>query len=102
MNQFDLPLGEKLRDDGVKQVSEHNKAFISCMRAIADYLINRDGQTTTDDLRMYAEAHDIKPSHHNAWGCIFREKKYKAIGHIKSIYASNHAREIKIWTIKEG
>jgi hypothetical protein len=90
-------LGRHLKERGQEQVGGHNEAFLRIMRAEALRVSKERGQVTSDDLRLYSSVHAIYPKHQNAWGAIFCGKGWKTIGRVKSIYATNHAREIKVW-----
>lgn len=91
--------GEKLKLDGKGSVEMNNLEFVKKMREHAVGIAERQGKVSTDDLRAYAQSIGVSPEHPNAWGSIFRGKKWKIVGRVKSRLASNHAREIREWGI---
>ncbi len=97
MDLFDYAKAKELADAGIQSVGTHNASFVDIMRAEARRIARAVGSVTSDDLRRYAKAHDLKPNHPNAWGAIFRGAEWKMVGRMKSKLMSNHAREIKVW-----
>lgn len=99
-NQMDLwSGGEALKEEGLDSVETKNKKFVDIMRARATELCLEFGRVTSDDLRRYAMELGIRPEHPNAWGSVFRGKKWTVVGRMKSKLASNHAREIRVWAL---
>ncbi len=82
---------------GLDLVEDHNFSFVDHMRDLAIAISNRDGQVTSDDLRRAATRLGIEPDHQNAWGAIFRGKRWKPMGYVNSTLPSNHARVIRVW-----
>jgi hypothetical protein len=93
--------GEAARDEGVALVSENNPTFVEIMREAARVLARKNGSVCSDDLRAYAQMCGIEPEHQNAWGAIFRGQEWVVVGRRKSRLTSNHAREIRVWTLRE-
>ena len=77
--QLNLSLGRRRRDAGKNAVSEHNKWFLITMRSYAKYCSLSKGETTIDDLRIWAEENEIYPDHPNTWGCVFHGKHWHVI-----------------------
>jgi hypothetical protein len=97
VNLLDLPAGEALRDKGVERVSRGSPGFLYLMREKAREICRIKGEVCSDDLRVYAAGEGIKPRHPNAWGAVFRESGWEAVGAKKSKVPSCHARMIRIW-----
>ena len=98
--QRDLFAGEELKEKGQKRVEGNNAGFVREMRAQAERICSVKGSVTSDDLREYARIRGMVPDHPNAWGSIFRGKRWVRVGYRKSEIASNHARTIAVWTLK--
>jgi len=92
--------GDLLRDQGKARVSTHNKSWLYWARNRAEHAIRVNGDTTTDDVREIAETCAYHPDHKNVWGCVFNDKRFKAIGYKKSTIPSNHSRKITVWALK--
>jgi hypothetical protein len=98
MSLFDADLSRSLKEQGLDQVEENND-FVAVMRGAAERIAREKGSVSSDDLRRYAIDHKIRPHHQNAWGAIFRGKRWRLVGRKRSKFVSNHAREIKIWEL---
>ena len=94
---FDLRAGEERQEVGAARVERGSPQFVATMRLIAITISNEKGEVTSDDLREIAMERNLRPSHPNAWGAIFRANGWRVIDRRKSRLASNHAREIKVW-----
>ena len=92
----------QLQLEGVRRVKVNGPVFNARMRAEALDFVARYGNVSTDDLRRYADRIGIEPHHPNAWGAIFRGKKWRRIGEKKSIWPSNHARRIGVYQLRHG
>jgi hypothetical protein len=99
---FSLGLGESLKEDGLAQIEESNEGFVWEVRRYAELFCSRHGSVTSDDLRRYAIERGIAPNHQNAWGAVFRGGGWRVVGRKKSEFASNHGREIRIWSNRPG
>jgi len=99
--QLSLQEGNALKEEGLDSVAANNKAFLALMRAEARRLAEQRGWVTSDDLRAYASQLNIEPTHHNAWGAVFRGPWWKVVGRRKSAVPQGHCREIKIWAYSE-
>jgi hypothetical protein len=94
------PSGEQLRDLGLDKAESNSKHFVDTMRTIAKKIAREKGSVSTDDLRIEAVKIDIAPFHHNAWGSIFRGPEWVVVDRKKSEFKGNHAREIKVWSLR--
>ena len=89
--------GQALREEGLDRVESNSHGFVDKMREVAADIALRRGWVNSDDLRLYAEAHDLRPHHPNAWGSVFRGSRWNQVGWMKSTIPSNHARSIGRW-----
>jgi hypothetical protein len=94
---FDLFDGIAARDAGIARVSARAEDFLVIMRRVAREIALTKGRVTSDELRIYARDHGIKPHHPNAWGAIFKGPNWIHVGTLQSAKKSNHARWIHIW-----
>ncbi len=94
---FDVEKGEQERDEGIARVGSNADTFVQDMREVAVAISREKGYVTSDDLRRIAADEGLEPHHPNAWGAIFRGKRWECIGRRKSAKVSNHAREIRVW-----
>lgn len=94
---MNLSEGQRLKHEGQEKVDARNKRFLYDMRVYARAMSHSIGSVTTDDLRRYATGLGQYPTHHNAWGCIFKQKGWTVIGRQPSKLASNHGRFIAVW-----
>jgi hypothetical protein len=91
-----------LRETGLSRVSHHNNTFLETMRSVARMLLRKGGfAISTDDLRKYAECHNIHPDHPNAWGAVFRDKSFVPCGFRQSTRENRHAGLIRVWTLRK-
>ncbi len=101
MNQLAFNLSEAiiLRDAGIKQVAENNSHFLEMARNVARSLAIAKYEITMDDVR---EACPLDPLHPAAWGAVFRHKDFICTYKRRnSKLVSNHAREIKVWRLRQ-
>ena len=89
------PDGEALRDKGIQKVSINNQLWLERARGVAASVAAYKGSVTTDDLR--GDTLIGEPGHPNAWGAVFRDKRFKPVGYTKSQIPSTHARMIRVW-----
>lgn len=94
--------GQQLRDEGIRRVSRGNVEFLKWARSVAREIAYRRGRVTTDDLRVYADAYGIEPSHPNVWGAIFRVPGWRHVGWAPSRRPSAHARYVRVWALEDA
>jgi hypothetical protein len=94
---FDAVEGQRLKRKGLERVEAKNARFIEKMRAYAREWSHHFSYVTTDDLRKYSEGAGLYPTHHNAWGAIFKQKGWMVIGRQPSKLAGNHGRYINVY-----
>ena len=96
--QFDLLEARRRRDMGIARVSGNNQKFIDWARHTALLEIHRHGSVTIDSIRDIQKFYGVdNPTHRNAYGAIFRDKRFKPIGFTPSKQVSNHGRRIIVW-----
>jgi hypothetical protein len=97
-----IDLGERLKEQGQKQVEEHNRQWIDWMRMQARFLAEKNGVVSTDDLQDLADWWNRHPGHPNAWGAIFRDAGFARVGYTKSRRPKARCRVISVWKLKEN
>lgn len=99
MNPDTLSLASAIaaRDYGIDAISLSHEPFISIMRKVAVTISQRDGQVTSDMLRLLASSWGLMPQHPNAWGAIFKTKGWRMIDRRQSQIVTSHARWIGVW-----
>ena len=95
MNQPDLFLGRKLRDDGIVRVIRPNTEwFDRAMDAFRDFL-TRNEYATVEAFRTHWERKE-KPTHPSAWSTLGREIQKRGwveyVRHVQSQRPQAHAR----------
>ncbi len=92
---------QRYKQQGLQRVEDHNSLWLHKLRRQATRIALRRGCVSTDDLRTYAEKlrllHNLTPSHPNAWGAVFKEKRFYCVGLALSRHPSNHGRRIALW-----
>lgn len=73
--------------------------FCALMRKVARKFASRSGTVTTDDLRKWASPRNIRPTHPNTWGSVFKTGGFHPIGRINSQIPTNHKRSICVWAL---
>jgi hypothetical protein len=95
-------VGEQKKEAGRNKVEANNEEWLEWMRFHAKEIARWTGCVTIDALREIANDFDRQPSHPNAWGCVFRNKKqWERIAYIKSKRPEAHARPVGVWKWKE-
>jgi len=93
MNQ----LGLQLKQRGLDAVEHSNETWVERMRICAREVSRECGGVTADDVRGYAQFIGWHPESPNAYGAVFRGKRWQCIGRKKSEHPGNHSREIRVW-----
>ena len=94
MTPTQLPLtGLQLRDKGIESLERHR--WVDNARVAAVALIAHFGWVTSDKL------HDVMgpPPHKNCYGAIFHDKRFVAIGRVRSTRPEAHGRWIEVWRL---
>lgn len=100
ITQTDLFDPQRLKDEGIQQVTEHNATWVA--RAIAEIsrLARIHSTVSADDLRLFIHR-EGPPKHPNAIGAAFSGAAKSGVirrdGIVKSTVPSNHARWITVW-----
>ena len=75
--QVDLFAGLAARDEGIRKVAENNEEFLDLARRTAVAICELRGCVTSDEVR---EAMPLVPKHPNAYGAIFKDKRFEWTG----------------------
>jgi hypothetical protein len=94
--------GEVLKELGLQTVEVNNADFISTAKSIARCLARKNGRVTMDDVREVLDMLGIDPKHPNSYGAVFTGKDWHFVGWARSRRPSNHARDLKIWSLQPG
>jgi hypothetical protein len=95
-------VGEQKKEEGRDRVEAANEEWIDWIRYHAKEIARWTGTVTTDELHEIADKLHRQPTHGNAWGCIFRNKKaWERTGHVPSKRPDAHYRLIGVWKLRE-
>ena len=98
--KFDLNQAIVMRDQGVKQVADHNSHFLEVARNVARQQAMTHGEITSDDVRKHCH---LAPAHPNAWGAVFKGPEWVWTGRYRASCAvSRHGGMQRIWRLKCG
>ena len=105
-NIFDFVEAKRLKDEGMAQAASNRKELLKEARTYAiHYALNFSGDRTctADDVAWMMETMHKKYSDlGNAAGSIFKSNDWAFTGRYKkSTKVSAHARDIKVWKLKE-
>lgn len=91
--------GRDRRDAGIERVARPNQEWLEAVRAEARRICGWKGHVTADDLQAWVRTSAIgPPTHHNAWGAVFKEPGWKPVGWRNSTRAKRQAGSIRMWT----
>ncbi len=95
-------VGEQKKEEGRNRVEAANEEWLDWMRYHAREIARWTGSVTTDDLHEIADSFKRQPTHPNAWGCVFRNKKtWKRTDYRPSKRPDAHYRLISVWELQE-
>jgi hypothetical protein len=95
-------VGEQKKEEGRDRVEASNEEWLDWMRYHAKEIARWTGRVTTDDLHEIADSFNRQPTHPNAWGCVFRNKRnWERTGYENSKRPSANYRLISVWAWKE-
>lgn len=100
MNNLQLALS--IRDRGIEQVSLNNASFLETMRGVARMICREKGEVTADDLREWADANHVEPSHPNCWGAVFHKSQFEFVRFTRSRLPQGHGNRQIVWRLKSG
>ena len=90
-----LPEGNRLRDAGVKKVSDKNQEWLQQAQKMAKAIAAKRGTVCSDDI------HEVFPpplkAHPNIMGAVFRGLGLKVVGFKQTTRPSGHGRMIKVY-----
>ena len=98
----DAVIGEARKRSGLKAVRGRNALFVSECRGYARQFAREQGQVSIEDVRRWAEARGLAPSHPNGWGAVFKTPEWRVVGFELSSIPSAHRRRVLIWALKTG
>lgn len=100
MSQMNLPLGESLKKDGMKNAADANHEVLMLAREIALHLAKQTGgRCHADMVQSVLIANGLELG--NAAGSLFKTQDWEWTGDfVKSDRVSNHARIIRVWRLK--
>ena len=58
-----LSFGERLKEEGMGRVSENNQDWLLWARTMARWFAERNGTTSTNDIRNVAKEQNMWPNH---------------------------------------
>lgn len=97
-----LNVARRNRDAGIRRVSDNNREFLAVMRAVAKEICQKRGWVCADDLRAWAKANNIEPTHYNAFGAILTVKEFTPGEYIVSRQPQGHANRIRKWVLRSA
>ena len=94
---FDLGAALDAKEEGIKRVCENNEEFLNIARGVAIGIARERGEVTNDDVR---KACPVQPTHHNAWGGVFRVPLFVWTGKVRtSALVQGHGNLQKVWRL---
>jgi len=103
-HKFDLFEGEQKKAEGMSLAASNRSNLLGFARKVARdiALLRPDRTASADDVGRALRRQGITQSLGNAAGSLFRGREWIFTGkRIKSKRVSNHAREIKVWRLRE-
>lgn len=94
--------GERRKRVGLATVGGNNAPFLRQCRAFARQFAESRGSVGIEDVRRWAAIAGLEPTHHNAWGAVFKEAMWEPCGVDKNAIPSAHARRVLRWRTKEA
>lgn len=99
---FGLSESEDRKSEGMRRAAEARSSPLEVARQVAVELCRLNGETHADEVgRVLAERHGIK-SLGPAAGSVFKGAFEFTGRRVRSARKTNHARELKVWRLKEG
>ena len=95
MTQLGLAFG--LRQEGQHRVEENSGGVVRVLREQAKRMSLQNGSVTPDQLRAWAERHEIRVHHFNVWGCLYSEKGWKKVRPVTSSRPKGHGNRVFAW-----
>lgn len=99
-DQNHIDIARKLRDKGIKQVSDANAAWLETLREAARTVCREKGRVTADDLRTWCDANRYWPTHPNAYGAILTKREFVPGEFIQSTQAQRRGGHVRVWRLK--
>lgn len=92
-----MKTGKQLKREILNNLEANNLEFLDKVRRYAIRFAKQHGSVTADDVRIWADKHEIYPSHRNVWGAVFKGDQWMRIGFTKSVRPKSHATIISEW-----
>ncbi len=90
-------LGEYLKERGIALAVSTRGEQLRVARAVAVHITSVGDVCDASRVRSYFEEVGGVPDLGNAWGALFREKRWEPAGYVKATHADAHARMIRRW-----
>jgi hypothetical protein len=101
LNLFDIQEGLRRKEEGIRRVTLANSEWLAVARSSAARYAEQYGSVTADDVRGMLYPQGYIPHHPNAWGAVFKEKRWVPTGErVQSRVPSRHGNEIRVWRLK--
>ena len=100
---FDADKSQALKEQGMEAAEESNKTKLNLARSVAISLAKKFGEITADDVgEVMANVYGVA-SLGAAAGSLFKGGDWEFTGERRtSKRKSNHARELKVWRLREN
>jgi hypothetical protein len=85
------------RNLGIERVASRNVEFLRRCREFALAVCISSGSVTIEDVRDFARAQGLVPTHPNAWGAVFKTADFEPVGYHVNTIESAHARTVRRW-----
>lgn len=93
--------GRQLKLAGMERVERNNLLWVRTMRGYLRAMALA-GPVTAEDAHELAQRLNWEPTHHNAYGALFRGREWRRIGYQQASRPSAHARVLSMWVRADG
>ena len=90
--------GQRLRDQGVAQVSAGHQQWLGHAQMLAHFVARAEGVVSSDSLREHGLP-DPVGAHPNIWGALFRNIGLQPVGFKQTTRPQGRARMIRIYML---
>lgn len=101
---FDLPKGRERKEKGMSEAASRRQVVLDVARSIAVRIAKERGEVNSDDVFTELIKAGYRPTElGNASGSVFRGNNFYFTGRWKkSQRVSNHASDLRVWSIKKA
>ena len=102
-DQLELDMAKSIRekDRVLDHMSMAHKEWLEIARGVAVDIMLEKGDATADDVRFVMYAAKMFPRHHNAWGAVFRDKRFVWTGEYRRSAVPDHKGNMqRVWRLK--